>query len=130
MVEGVPVRLRLVAIAPAGKESVVDEDNLDKLLERILPGLGLIFKGDKPRVRIWPMQLSYDGFTKHFHRNTILPEGENQLTKWVVIAGRAKLDDCQVMLGLGLEAIKPTTVGRKTIDAHEWPVVLRVRVRD
>jgi hypothetical protein len=129
-VEGVPVRLRLVVVAQAGTESDVDEQHLGKLLERILPGLGAIFEADKPRVRIWPMQLSYQGFTKHLHRNTILPEGEHQLSKWVVVAGRAKLDEGQIMLGLGLEAIKPTTVGRRTIDAHEWPVLLRVRVRD
>jgi len=117
-------------IAAAGTESNFDEAHLDKLLDRILPGLGSIYAADRPRVRVWPLQLSYEGFTKHLHRNTIIPEGPNQLSKWVVIAGRAKLNDCQVMLGLGLEALKPTTVGRKTIDAHEWPVVLRVRVRD
>jgi hypothetical protein len=129
-VEGVPVRLRLVVVAQAGTESQVDEQHLEKLLERILPGLGGIFEADKPRVRVWPVQLSYQGFTRHLHRNTILPEGEHQLSKWVVVAGRAKLDEGQVMLGLGLEAIKPTTVGRRTIDAHEWATLLRVRVRD
>ena len=36
----------------------------------------------------------------------------------------------QILLGLGLQAIKPTTVGRKTLKAHEWESVLRVRVRD
>ena len=66
---------------------------------------------------IWPMQLSYEGFTKHLHRNTIIPEGEQPACRMGrSIAGRAKLDDCQVMLGLGLEALKPTTIGRKTID--------------
>src|SRR5438552_14829883 len=33
-IEGVPVRLRLVVVAPAGKESVLDEEHLDKLLDR------------------------------------------------------------------------------------------------
>lgn len=129
-IEGVPVRLRLVVVAPAGTESVLDEEHLDKLLDRILPGLGGIFLGDKPRVRIWPVQLSHEGFANHLHRNTIIPEGEHQLSKWAVVAGRAKLDDCQVMLGLGLEAIKPTTIGRKTIDSHQWDVMLRVRTRE
>lgn len=129
-VEGVPVRLRLVVVAAAGKESQFDEEHIDKLLDRILPGLGAIYVGDKPRVRIWPMQLSHEGFTKHLHRNTIVPEGERKLSKWAVVAGMAKLDDCQVMLGLGLEALKPTTIGRKTIAAHEWDVLLRVRTRE
>lgn len=129
-IEGVPVRLRLVVVAPAGKESSFDPDRIDRLLDRILPGLGAVYKGDKPRTRFWPMQRSYEGFTKHLHRNTIIPEGERQLSKWAVVAGRAKLDDGQVMLGLGLEALKPTTIGRKTIDSHEWDVMLRVRTRD
>ncbi len=129
-VEGVPVRLRLVVLAPAGTDSRVDLHSVEKLLDRVLPGLGAICQGDKPRVRIWPLQLSYEGFTKHLHRSTIIPEGERQLSKWAVIAGRAKLDDGQVMLGLGLEALKPTTVGRKTVDSHQWDQVLRVRVRE
>jgi hypothetical protein len=130
LVEGVPVRLRLVIVAPAGTESRFDPALLEKLLERVLPGLGGIFAADKPRVRVWPTQLSHEGFANHLHRNTIVPEGDGQLSKWVVVAGRARLPDCHVMLGLGLEALKPTTVGRRTIEAHEWASVLRVRVRD
>lgn len=129
-IEGVPVRLRLVVVAPAGKESTFDEDHVDQLLDRILPGLGAIFNADKPRLKIWPMQLSHEGFTKHLHRNTIIPEGEHKLSPWAVVAGMAKLDDCQVMLGLGLQALKPTTVGRKTIAAHQWDEMLRVRTRE
>jgi hypothetical protein len=129
-IEGVPVRLRLVVVAPAGTVSGFDDQRIDKLLDRILPGLGGIFNADKPRVRIWPTQLSHEGFANHLHRNTIIPEGDGQLSKWAVVAGRAKLDDCHVMLGLGLEALKPTTIGRKTIDAHEWDVMLRVRTRE
>ncbi|MCI0681597.1 MAG: hypothetical protein L0Y71_05805 [Gemmataceae bacterium] len=129
-IEGVPVRLRLVVVAAAGTESGFDDQQIDKLLDRVLPGLGGIFNADKPRVRIWPMQLSHEGFARHLHRSTIIPEGERQLSKWAVVAGRARLDDCHVMLGLGLEAIKPTTIGRKTIDSHEWDVLLRVRTRE
>jgi hypothetical protein len=129
-IEGVPVRLRLVVVAPAGTESQFDQEHIDKLLDRILPGLGGIFNADKPRVRIWPMQLSHEGFAKHLHRNTIIPEGEKKLSPWAVVAGMAKLDDCQVMLGLGLQALKPTTVGRKTVAAHQWDEMLRVRTRE
>jgi hypothetical protein len=129
-VEGVPVRLRLVVLAPAGKQSELEPENVEGTLERVLPGLGQICKYDKPRVRIWPMQLSYQGFTKHFHRNTFVPEGEGELSPWVVVAGRAKLGKNQVMVGLALQAFKPTTVGRLTLEAHEWESKLRVRVRE
>ena len=129
-VEGVPVRLRLVVVAPAGNDADVDIDEADNLLERILPGLGEFRKGDKARVKVWPRQLSYEGFTKHFQRNMITPEGEGEPSRWVLLGGRAKLGKQQIMLGLALQAIKPTTIGRRTLEAHEWPTVLRVRVRE
>jgi hypothetical protein len=130
LIEGVPVRMRLVAIAPAGKESEVDPEKLEAYLDKILPGLGDVCRQDKPRVRIWPMQLSYEGFTKHFHRNTLVPEPKGELSPWVVIAGRAKLGKMQIMVGFALQAIKPTTLGRLTVEAHEWDSRLRIRVRD
>jgi hypothetical protein len=129
-VEGVPVRMRLVVVAPAGKDADVDADDVEAMLDKVVVGLGEIYRGDKPRVRVWPRQLSYEGFAKHFQRNMITPEGEGEPSRWVLIGGRVKLGKQQIMLGLGLQALKPTTVGRRTIDAHEWPTVLRVRVRD
>jgi len=132
LVEGTPVRLRLVVVAPAGAQSEerLDVENLDRLLERVLPGLGDIFKEDKPRVKLWPRQQSYKGFATHFHRNMLTPEEEGELSPWVLVAGRVKVKEFQFMLGLALVAMKPTTIGQRTIDAHEWPTVLRVRVRD
>lgn len=128
--EGVPVRMRLVVLAPAGKDGEVSADDVEKLLDKVLPGLGAICQGDKPRVKVWPRQLSYEGFAKHFQRNMITPEPEGEQSRWVLLGGRAKLGKQQIMLGLGLQAVKPTTVGRRTVDAHEWPTVLRVRVKD
>ncbi len=128
--EGVPVRLRLVVVAPAGNDAEVDIDAVQAMLERVLPGLGDICKGDKPRIKVWPRQLSYEGFAKLFQRNMVTPEGEGEPSRWILLGGRAKLGKQQIMLGLGLQTVKPTTVGRRTVDAHEWPTVLRVRVRD
>jgi hypothetical protein len=130
LVEGVPVRLRLVVIAPGGKQSEVDPEKIEPILEKIVMGLGEICQVDKPRIRIWPMQLSYQGFTRHFHRNMLIPEGEDVPTPWVIVAGRAKLGTQQVMVGFAMQAIKPTTVGRLTLESHEWDSKLRVRVRD
>jgi hypothetical protein len=130
LVEGVPVRMRLVVVAPAGKESEVDPEKVEGYLDKMLPGLGEVCRQDKPRVRIWPVQLSYKGFATHFHRNTLVPEPKGEQSPWVVIAGRAKLGKMQIMVGFALQAIKPTTIGRLTIEAHEWDSKLRVRVRD
>ena len=130
-IEGVPVRLRLVVVAPGGSEAEANLDDLAKMLDRVVSGLGTIYTHDKPRVREWPVQLSFEGFSNHFHRQTIIPdEADGEQSVWVVLAGRAKLGKFQVFIGLALQAIKPTTIGRKTIEAHEWDSVLRVRVRD
>jgi hypothetical protein len=128
--EGVPVRMRLVVVAPAGKDGEVQADDVEEMLEKVLPGLGEIYRGDKPRIKVWPRQLSYEGFTKHFQRNMITLEGEGEMSPWILLGGRAKLGKQQIMLGLALQAAKPTTVGRRALEAHEWPTVLRVRVRD
>jgi hypothetical protein len=129
LVEGVPVRLRLVVLAPGGKQSEIDEEKIEPILDKIVTGLGEICRADRPRIRIWPMQLSYNGFTNHFHRNMLVPEAEGEPTPWVIVAGRAKLGTQQVMVGFAMQAIKPTTVGRLTLEAHEWESKLRVRVR-
>jgi hypothetical protein len=130
LVEGVPVRMRLLVIASTGKASDFDIDNLAPLLEEVLPGLGEIYLADKPRIRVWPPQVSYDGFSRHFHRMTIVPEGEGKQSPWVCLGGRVRVKKSQVMLGMALQALKPTTVGRRTLDSHEWASTLRVRVRD
>ena len=130
-VEGVPARLRLLVIAPAGTLSdEIDLDELAPFLEKIVPGLGEIYKADKPRVKLWPTQISYQGFGNHFHKNMETGAEEGEQTRWVLVAGRVKVGKRQFMLGLALQTIKPNTVGRRTIDSHEWATILRVRVKD
>src|SRR2546426_465409 len=57
--EGTPVRLRLVVMAPAGTASDIDIDDVPEILEKVIQGLGEIYKNDKPRTKIWPTQVSY-----------------------------------------------------------------------
>ena len=129
-VEGVPVRMRLVVVAPTGESSEIDTTAIEKMLDRVVPGLGEIFRHDKPRLKVWPKQHSYQGFATHFHRNTIRPEPQGEMSPWVMAAGRVKDGKQQFMLGLAMQGPKPNTVGRRTLDAHQWDSVLRVRVRD
>ncbi len=102
---------------------------MDHLLDRVVTGLGEIAKQDRPRVRIWPAQISNEGFAHKFHTSTVIPEKEGELSPWACIAGRAKLGKTQLMLGLAVQGLKPNTLGRRTIEPHEWDSVLRVRVR-
>lgn len=130
LAEGVPVRLRLVVLAPAGTGAHIDPEAVADILDKAVPGLGAIYQGDKPRVKLWPLQTSYKGFANYFHSQVVVPEPDGEPTPWVMVAGRLKIPGNQVMLGVALQALKATTVGRRTVDSHEWASVLRVRVRD
>lgn len=129
-IEGTPARLRFVIVAPAGKAHDINIAAVPTLLDKVLPGLSAIFEQDKPFINKWPMQMSYQGFANLFHRNTPLPEGEKEPSRWILVAGRAHVGSHQIMLGLGLQAVKPTTIGRRRVDMHDWPNLLRIRVRD
>jgi hypothetical protein len=123
----VSVRLRLVVLAPPGKDAEVDALAVEKMLDSILPGLGGIAANDKPRIRVWPRQLSQQGFTATFHRCTIRSEPEGEPSRWVLVVGRAMMGKQPMLLGLGLWAAEANTIGRLTLEPHQWLDVLRLR---
>src|SRR5690242_475662 len=54
-VNGTPARVRLVVVAPAGKQhDPIGPDDIPDILDDVLRGLGSFVKADKPRVRVWP----------------------------------------------------------------------------
>ena len=121
------VRLRLVVLAPPGKDAEVDALAVEKLLDRILPGLGGIAANDRPRIRVWPKQMSGQGFIASFHRCTVKSEPEGEPSRWVLVTGRAMVGRQAVLLGLGLWAGEPNAIGRLTLEPHQWLDVLRLR---
>jgi len=118
-----PVRLRLVAVAPVGKLPV---GKVDSVLEQVLRGLGEVSIDDKPRLRVWPPQLSTKGFAPTFFRLTHKPEPEGKPSKWVLLAGPAKAGGVPVLLGLACVTDRPTTMGLITLTEAQWNEVLRV----
>jgi hypothetical protein len=125
------VRMRLVVVAPIGRDADLDATAVEKLLDQVIPRLGDITRWDRPRVRVWPPQLSAQGFTTAFHRNMHKPEAEGEPSRWVLVAGRAQIGRQGVLVGLGLWAERPNTIGRLTLDPHQWLDVLRLqRVED
>jgi hypothetical protein len=121
-----PSRLRLVVVAPVGREGDVDATAVERLLDRVVPGLGTVAQEDRPRVRVWPAQVSQHGFAAAFHRHTPKAAGRGESSRWVLLAGRAQVGRQAVMVGLGLWADEPTTIGRVNIDAHQWLDVVRL----
>jgi len=126
-VEGLPVRVRLVVVAPVGKEHPIRIDEVEDLLEETVRGLKGIVLEDRPRVRVWPPQLSKQGFAPTFHRETEKPEPEGRPSRWVLVAGPASAGRRPLLLGLALWADTPNTLGRVTLDPGRWAEVVRVQ---
>jgi hypothetical protein len=118
-----PVRLRLVVVAPVGKRPV---GKVDSVLEQVLRGLGEVSIDDKPRIRVWPPQLSTAGFAPTFFRTTRRPEAEGKPSRWVLLAGPARAGGVPVLLGLACVTDRPTMMGTITMTEAQWNEVLRV----
>jgi hypothetical protein len=130
MLEGIPVRVRLVVVAPQGREATIDAARIEGLLEEVVHGLGGVVRHDQPRVLVWPPQLSSQGFAPTFHRQVEKPEPEGRPSPWLLVAGPARAGARPILLGLGLLADRPTSLGRLTLNPDRWTDVLRVQAAD
>lgn len=129
-VEGLPVRLRLVVVAPLGKQGQIREADLPELLDQVLWGLGALYREDSPGVRLWPPQLSSQGFAAAFHRRMHKREPEGQPSRWVLVAGPTPPRPRPVLLGLALWADAVNPIGRLTLEPGQWSSVLRIQDLD
>jgi hypothetical protein len=125
-VNGVPVRIRLVVIAPAGNQQAVSADNAAEILNDIRKGLGGLLKSDKPRIKVWPPQLTLPGFAPTFHRLVKSPDAGKKMSEWVKVAGVAKIGGKPVLLGLALLADEPCKIGELKLDHMDWAETLQV----
>jgi hypothetical protein len=124
---GVPVRIRLVVVAPTGKQQdPIAADDLPDVLDDVLRGLGAFVAADKPRVRVWPPQLSVAGFGPTFHRLVASPDGGAKSSRWVKLAGPARTGKRPILLGLAVLADEPTKLGDVQVETTEWGELLRV----
>jgi hypothetical protein len=118
--EGLPARLRLVVIAPAGRNLEFVPEMAEGLLQAVVHGLGEVADLDKPRVRVWPGQLSQEGFAPKFFRNVCRPERRGQASRWILVAGPARAGQKTVLVGLALETTDVTMRGNVRIKAEQW----------
>jgi hypothetical protein len=128
-VEGVPVRIRLVIVAPIGKGNPVDAANASVRLDQVVRGLGAAIQQDKARIRIWPMQLSNQGFGPTVHRQVKRPEADGKPSRWIVVAGQVPARPKPLLVGLALQADEVNAIGRLTLTPEQWSEVLRVQGR-
>lgn len=125
---GLPVRLRLVVLGPMGKDAgEISANDVDQIMERMVPGLSARLRMDMPRIRLWPTQLSQSGFIAAFRRNTPLPDVEVKLRSWVLVVGKVLLDGKPIAVGLAMQSTEPNTFGPIVLQhAHQWMEVLRI----
>ncbi|MBY0522651.1 MAG: hypothetical protein K2R98_04610 [Gemmataceae bacterium] len=125
-IHGEPVRLRLVVVAPVGKQTAILPDEVESILDQVLRGVGAVVQHDRPRVRVWPPQLSNRGFAPTFHRLVSKPDAEGSPSHWVLLAGPAKAGNTPVLLGLACWADESSTLGRLTVEPDRWRETLRI----
>jgi hypothetical protein len=123
----VPVRVRLVVMAPTGKlQAPITPDDVAGLLDGVHPGMGAYVAADKPRIRIWPPQLSVAGFTPTFHRLVESPDASQEASRWVKVAGPARTSKQPILLGLAVIAEEPVKLGDMQVETTEWRELLRI----
>ena len=126
-VNGNPVRLRLVVIAPAGKQhAALTADDVPDVLDDVFRGLGGYVAADKPRVRVWPPQLSAAGFAPTFHRLVTSPDAERTASRWMKLAGPARTGKRPILLGLAVLADEPVQLGDVQVETTEWGELLHI----
>jgi hypothetical protein len=126
---GQPVRLRLVVLAPMGKRALPADGAVEPLLDRVLHGLGDIVRQDRPRLRVWPPQLSHHGFAPTFFRLTHRPEAVEQPSPWILVAGPVRASGQQFLLGLALFADDATAENNLILQAQQWHELFRIGPR-
>jgi hypothetical protein len=126
---GQPLRLRLVVLAPLGKRPLPADGAVEPLLDQMLRGLGDIVRQDRPRIRVWPSQLSQQGFAPTFVRLSRRPEQSDKPSPWVLAAGPVRAGGHQFLLGLALCADAPTDLGNLSLQADQWREVFRIGPR-
>lgn len=127
--QGQPVRLRLVVLAPMGKRPLPANGAVEPLLDQVLRGLGDIARQDRPRLRVWPPQLSAQGFGPTFFRLSRRPEQAGKPTPWVLAAGPVRAGGQQFLLGVAVCGEGPIEFGNVSLQANQWNEIFRIGPR-
>jgi hypothetical protein len=127
-INGEPVRLRLVVVCPTGKlQDSMTADGVAEQLDDVVRGLGAFVQSDKPRVKIWPPQLSVAGFAPTFHRLIESPDGAGKPSRWIKLAGPARTGRKPILLGIAAFADEPCKLGDVVVETTEWGELLEIQ---
>ena len=126
---GTPVRLAAVVIAPVGRVGTIpSREQIPNVLEQLLPSLLAVVSSHQPVMRLWPSQLSSQGFTNAFFNKASLPGDRGKGTPWCSAAGKFTAFGKQYLAGLVCCSDQANGLSQLVIE-HEgqWNDVLRVR---
>jgi hypothetical protein len=126
----VPMRVVVLVLAPVGRGNTLPAtDQLPRIVDQIVPGLFAVAQAHQARIKLWPPQLSAQGFAAALFANLPLPGHRGKGTPWCAISGRFAAGDQSYLAGLVLRADAPNSLGQMTL-AHEaqWLEVLRTSV--
>jgi hypothetical protein len=126
--QGLPVRVRLVVLAPVGRKVAATDDEVEPMLDKVVRGLGQAARHDQPQVKAWPLGMSNVGFTPMFFRRMQRPQPAGRPSNWILLAGQARAGGDKVLLGLALWSEAPTTMGNIAVKPDEWTQLLQVQV--
>ncbi len=125
-VHGIPMRIRLVVIAPLGRETQpLSAQDASTLLHAAHPHLAEAALRDQAKARVWPMQLSSQGFSAAVQRHTLFPPTSSRKSMWLLVSGKVIHEEQAYGLGLALWAERPHTLGPIHLDKpHRWMEIL------
>jgi hypothetical protein len=124
---GLSTRIRLIVMAPSGKQKeTLTAEQIPALMGDLLRGLQTVIKTDKPRMKVWPTQLSVDGFAPTFHRLVSSPDADNTKSHWVRLAGPVKIGGKPYLLAMALYSEETTKIGKVIMDANQWAGDLKI----
>jgi hypothetical protein len=126
----VPVRLAMVVLAPVGRGAETPAaDEVSEIIDQIVPGLGAVAAAHGSAIKVWPAQLSSQGFLHQFSVNVGLPGDAGKGTPWCSACGRFEADGTPYLAGLLLCAAKGNSLGQFLVEREsQWPDMLRVNV--
>ncbi|QVL30541.1 hypothetical protein KIH39_16990 [Telmatocola sphagniphila] len=118
---GLETRIRLIVVAPQGKQKqTITAQDVPNLMGDLLRGLQSVVKSDKPRIKVWPTQLSIDGFAPTFHRLVASPDADKAKSKWIRIAGPVKIGGINYLVGMALWSAEATKIGKVIMQPTSW----------
>jgi hypothetical protein len=127
-VKGLPARLRLVVLSLGSRNAgELSEEMSDRVLDWIKAGLAEATATDYPRVRVWPVFYSHDGFATAFAANVPIPEPKGTKSRWVLVSGQVRMGKAIIHVGLGLYADEPNTLRNLTVKGEKWAGVISVK---